>query len=177
VLRHLNYRATVLFSAFTGQRPEATTARLTVGQFKAAINQQKPVIDVLPEQDKIRMRHYCPLHPQVVEAVKPLLNGWDNEKPIFAQLWFARWLRKCQIPLTYGHQRFVPGDLRKYCEQQGDILRWNESNRVYVLTHGVSSVFWRHYRNPLPETVYQVYMKSWRDVTLGQSLSGRHDAF
>jgi integrase len=61
--QRLNYTAIVLFSAFTGQRPEATTARLTIGQFRATINQQKPVVDVLPEQDKIRMQHYCPLHP------------------------------------------------------------------------------------------------------------------
>lgn len=69
---HLNYRALVLFGAFTGQRPQATTARLTVGQFRTAVSQKKPVIDVLPEQDKIRMQHYCPLHPQVVDALTPL---------------------------------------------------------------------------------------------------------
>jgi hypothetical protein len=51
---YLHFKAIVLFSAFTGQRP-ATTARLTVGQFKTAISQKKSVIDVLPEQDKIRM--------------------------------------------------------------------------------------------------------------------------
>lgn len=68
----LNYQALVLFGAFTGQRPQATTVRLTVGQFRAAVKQKKPVIDVLPEQDKIRMQHYCPLHPQVVDALQPL---------------------------------------------------------------------------------------------------------
>lgn len=44
---YLHYRAIVLFSAFTGQRPQATTARLTVGQFKTAINLKKPVVTVL----------------------------------------------------------------------------------------------------------------------------------
>ncbi|MGZ4908682.1 MAG: hypothetical protein ACXV6K_08645 [Halobacteriota archaeon] len=29
---YLHYRALVLFGAFTGQRPQATTARLAVGQ-------------------------------------------------------------------------------------------------------------------------------------------------
>jgi hypothetical protein len=165
--QRVDYKAIVLFSAFTGQRCEATTARLKVGQFREAISQQKPVIDILPEQDKIRMQHYCPLHPQVVDAVRPLLDGRQNEERIFAQLSFARWLRKYRIPLRYGNQRFVPGDLRKYCEQQGDMLRWNESNRAYVLTHGVAGVQWSHYRNPLPEHVYDVYIKYWADVTLG----------
>jgi integrase len=70
--RHcLNYKGLVLFGAFTGQRPLATTARLTVAQFADAVKMQKPVVDILPWQDKIRMQHYCPLHPQVVEAIQP----------------------------------------------------------------------------------------------------------
>jgi hypothetical protein len=31
---YLNYQALVLFGAFTGQRPQATTPRLKVGQFR-----------------------------------------------------------------------------------------------------------------------------------------------
>jgi len=46
---NLNYKAMVLFGAFTGQRPLATIARLTVWQFKEAVKLEKPVIDVLPE--------------------------------------------------------------------------------------------------------------------------------
>ncbi len=51
----LNYKAMVLFGAFTGQRPLATIARLTVGQFREAVKRDKPVVDILPWQDKIRM--------------------------------------------------------------------------------------------------------------------------
>ena len=65
-VHYLNYKAIVLFGAFTGQRPLATIARLTTGQFEEAVKMKKPVVDVLPWQDKIRMQHYCPLHPQVV---------------------------------------------------------------------------------------------------------------
>jgi len=32
------------------------------------------------------------------------------------------------------------------------------------LTHGVSGVEWSHYKHPLPEYVYEVYMKYWNDV-------------
>ncbi|MFZ0926351.1 MAG: hypothetical protein WCE82_09715 [Halobacteriota archaeon] len=72
---YLNYKALVLFAAFTGQRPLATIARLTVGQFQEVVKLEKPIVEVLPQQDKIRMQHYCPLHPQVVEAIVPLLDG------------------------------------------------------------------------------------------------------
>jgi hypothetical protein len=27
------------------------------------------------------------------------------------------------------------------------------------MTHGVSGIDWKHYKNPLPEHVYDVYMK------------------
>jgi hypothetical protein len=161
----LNYQALVLFGAFTGQRPQATTTRLTVGQFSAAVSQKKPVIDVMPEHDKIRMQHYCPLHPQVVGALQPLLNGREGE-PMFKQLSFERWLEQQKVPLLHVSHHFVPGDLRKFCEQQGDILQWDQSNKNYILTHGVSGVDWRFYKHPLPEHVYDVYMKYWKGVAL-----------
>lgn len=33
-----------------------------------------------------------------------------------------------------------------------------------IITHGISGVEWVHYKNPLPEYVYDVYMKYWDDV-------------
>jgi hypothetical protein len=69
-----NYGAMVLFSAFTGQRPQATIARLSVRQFRNAVGHDQPLLDIMPEQDKIRMQRYCPLHPAVIEAIAPLLR-------------------------------------------------------------------------------------------------------
>ena len=69
-----HYKAIALFGAFTGQRPQATIAKLTVTQFEEAIQRDAPVLDILPEHDKIRMQHYCPLHPQVVKTLAPLLD-------------------------------------------------------------------------------------------------------
>jgi hypothetical protein len=34
------------------------------------------------------------------------------------------------------------------------------------MTHGVSGIDWKHYKHPLPEHVYEVYMKYWKDVEL-----------
>ncbi len=39
----------------------------------------------------------------------------------------------------------ILGDHRKFAEQYGDIIQWNESNRAYILTHSVSGVNWSHY--------------------------------
>ena len=162
----INYRAMVLFGAFTGQRPLATIARLTVRQFKEAVKMDKPVLDVLPEQDKIRMQHYCPLHPQVVEAMMPLLDGRPEEEAVFKQLLFQRWLKQNEIRLLHSNVRIVNGDLRKFAEQHGDTIQWEQSNRAYILTHGVSGVDWRFYKHPLPDSVYDIYMKYWGGVSL-----------
>jgi hypothetical protein len=61
--RSAQYSAFVLFGAYTGQRSEATTAKLTVGQFREAISADKPVLLVDSSQDKVRMSHYVPLPP------------------------------------------------------------------------------------------------------------------
>jgi hypothetical protein len=89
--------------------------------------------DVLLDQDQIRMQHYCPLHPQVLDAVRLLL-----------------------------------GDLRKFAEQYGDTIQWDQSNKAYM-THGVSGIDWKHYKHPLLEHVYDVHMQCWRDVDLQQT--------
>jgi len=119
---------------------------------------------VLRERDKIRMQHYRPLHPQVVDALQPLLNGRGDEEPMFKQLSFERWLKQQKMPLLHGCHQFLPGDERKFCEQHGDILQWDQSNKNYILTHGVSGVDWRFYKHPLPENVYDAYMRHWKDA-------------
>jgi hypothetical protein len=39
-------------------------------------------------------------------------------------------------------------------EQMGDILQWDQSNKNYILTHGVSGVDWRFYKSPRPGLVF-----------------------
>jgi integrase len=164
-VHYLNYKAIVLFGAFTGQRPLATIARLTAGQFEEAVKMKKPVVDVLPWQDKIRMQHYCPLHPQVVEAIEPVLEGRFDDERVFEQLSFQEWLKYTDIRLLQGGARIVNGDLRKFAEQQSDLLQWDQSNKNYILTHGVNGVDWRFYKSPRPEPVYDIYMQYWAPVS------------
>jgi hypothetical protein len=63
-----------------------------------------------------------------------------------------------------GH--FVLGDLSKFAEQYGDVIQLDESNRAYILTHGVSGISWAHYRHPLPEHGYDVYLQYRGNVRL-----------
>jgi hypothetical protein len=34
------------------------------------------------------------------------------------------------------------------------------------MTHGVCGIDWKHYKHPLPENVYDIYMQYWKDVKL-----------
>jgi len=158
------YAAFVIFGAFTGQRPDATIAKLTVGQFREALKSKKPVLTVNSDQDKIRMQHYVPLHPQIAEAMQPVLGDCKNEETAFRYNSFIMWIKRQKIPMLHFKGHFVLGDLRKFAEQHGDVIQWEHSNRAYILTHGVSGVDWSHYKHPLPDSVYDVYMKYWGEV-------------
>jgi len=54
-------------------------------------------------------------------------------------------------------------------EQHGDIIQWDQSNGVYILTHDVSGVEWSKDRNLLPKNVYEVYVQYWKNVDLNIS--------
>ncbi len=139
-------------------------AKLTVGQFREALRSDKPCMGVKSSQDKIKMQHYVPLHPQVIQAIQPLVEGRGDDELLFEYTSLLQWVKREKIPLTRIASHFVLGDLRKFAEQHGDIIQWDQSNRSYILTHGVSGVSWSNYRRPLPEHVYGIYMKYWEDV-------------
>ena len=105
----------------------------------------------------------------MVAAITLQLDGRADDELMFKQLSFERWLRQQSVPLTHGDKLFLPGDLRKFCEQMGDVLQWDQSNKNYIRTHGVSGVDWRFYKSPRPDSVYQIYMQYWRHVTFNGS--------
>src|SRR5208337_4215163 len=114
----------------------------------------------------IRKAHYVPLHPRVVEVLKPLLAGRDDDELMFTHSSFLQWIKRQKIPMSRFEKHFVLGDLRKFAEQHGDNIEWNMSNRLHILTHDVSRVRDEHYLRPLPESVYHIYMKYWKEVDL-----------
>lgn len=93
-----------------------------------------------------------------------LSDGRDDNEHTFILESFRKLLQKQKIPLIRCSSHFTASDLRKFAEQEGDIIGWNESNRPYVLTHGVRGVEWTNYRHPLPDSVYDVNMKYWTNV-------------
>ncbi len=162
--RALQYTAFVIFGAYGGQRSNATMMKLTVRQFREALRREKPCVKIGSEQDKVRLEHYVPLHPRVIRVIRPLLDDQSDDDRMFEYESLVMWVKRQQIPMSQFKGHFVLGDLRKFCEQYGDIIQWDQSNRAYVMTHGVSNIEWKHYRHPLPDSVYDVDMKYWADV-------------
>ena len=59
---------------------------------------------------------------------------------------------------------FISGDLHKFAEQYGDSVQWIESNRVHIITHGVSGIEWAYSLFRCQSTFYDVYKNYWNDV-------------
>jgi hypothetical protein len=89
--RFQQYTAFVLYGALTDQRSLSTISKLTVSQFQEAIKSDKPCIEVRSSQDKIKM-HYMPLHPQVIQAIEPLLDNRNGANVIFDYNSLAMWV-------------------------------------------------------------------------------------
>ncbi|PWR70243.1 hypothetical protein DK846_15110 [Methanospirillum lacunae] len=164
--RAMQYRTVILLGAYTGQRSEATLSKITVGDVRKALGTDKPCMSIPSDKDKIRMAHYVPIHPHLIEPLSCLISGRENDELLSSYHSINMWLKHKKFPLSRCQHHFILGDLRKFAEQHGDAICWNDSNRSYILTHGVSGVQWAHYKSPLPEYVYDVYMHAWKNIIL-----------
>lgn len=50
-------------------------------------------------------------------------------------------------------------------------------NRKYVLAHGMTGVDWKHYKHPLPEDVYDTYMRALQRSFPGLQAARLHATF
>jgi len=94
----------------------------------------------------------------------------DDAKLFFMFNSFQNWIERQRIPLARvrdpSKARMWLSDFRKFAEQFEDTIRWDCTNRKYVLAHGMTGVDWEHYKHPLAEDVYDSYMQDWRDIKL-----------
>ena len=143
-----NYRAFELLASYTGLRPR-TIQRLTVGQFTAALDKEKPVLHVLAEQEKNRVEHYVPLHPFIVSAISEVLAHDFGEKkdgkPFFLFNSFEKWLERQKIPLPQGRDpseaHLWLSDFRKFAEQFGDTISWDATLYMASIWPPLSNCF------------------------------------
>jgi hypothetical protein len=161
-LRHITF---ILFLAYGGQRP-MTAERITAGQFKLALAQNPPVLTVLASQDKVKMEHYCPLHPVLIPYLTKLIEGKSDDERVFSVNAMRLWLYGCPQSLTKTVGRLRTMDLRKFFEQKSDELGFTDAHKNLMMSHGCSSINWTSYKGFLPEVVYARYIEKWGDVKI-----------
>ena len=163
----LQYRSLILFLAYSGQRV-TTAARITVKQIREALRQDPPVLTVKPEQDKIRMQHYVPLHPTIVPLLTELIAKRADDELAFSYTSLMRWLKENPVELTRDMGKMDLMSIRKGFEQISDHIGFVDAHKNYIMSHGVSSVNWAAYKQFLPEDVYEIYMRYWGSVQLDE---------
>src|SRR5659263_42363 len=99
-----------------------------------------------------------------------ILAKTTTTSPSFCSTHLKSGLERRKIPLPRvrdaSKAHLWLSDFRKFAEQFGDVIGWETTNRKYVLAHGMTGVDWEHYKHPLPEDVYDTYMRYWRDIDL-----------
>ena len=73
-----NYRAFFPFLAYSGQRPQTGT-RIRAGQFRNALKYDPSVLTVEVEEDKNRMSHLVPLHPQIIKPIQEAIVALGDD--------------------------------------------------------------------------------------------------
>jgi hypothetical protein len=160
-----NYCCAILFLAYSGQRV-ITACRITVGQFRDALDQSPSVLTIHANQDKIRLEHYAPLHPLIVPFIIDAIEGRSSDECLFSYEGLKQWLSRNPVPLSQIKGNLQLKDLRKFFEQKSDEIGFNDANKNFIMSHGVSSINWTSYKQFLPENVYKTYIKYWGCVEI-----------
>jgi len=161
----LRYKTTLAFLAYSGQRPQ-TAGKLTVSQFKEALSREPFVLTVKASQDKIRMEHYVPLHPMLIELIQPLMSNMKDSDNLFTYQGLSVWLKKHPVALSRIQGKLESKDVRKFFEQKSDEIGFTDANKNFIMSHGVSSINWTSYKQYLPENVYKKYLEYWGSVVI-----------
>jgi hypothetical protein len=173
--RKANFMALIQFLAYSGQRP-LTASKVSIQQLKEALSCSPPVLKVEAAQDKIGMEHYVPLHPNLIACLTDVMEDtdrfWDRLGMIggscraFDYLGAQRWLRDHPVAMKHTRGKLDLKDIRKFFEQKSDEVGFNDANKNFIMSHGVSSINWQSYKQFLPENVYKRYMVCWGPVDL-----------
>jgi hypothetical protein len=131
----------VMFGAFTGQRPYSTIKHSglnSLGQHSSLTSLSLTLN--LTGQDRDGALRAAASTACTHEGSSLSRQGWKRTGVYAREL--RKWLQNLRIPLARCSSHFVTSDLRKFAEQHGDVVGRNESNRAYILTHGVRGIEW-----------------------------------
>lgn len=124
------------------------------------------------EKDKERFPHWVPLHPVVVEWLKPVLkyshlNHRAKSDIIFSYTKIRHILKELDVKAMHTGKSISYGHFRKFFEQMcNNVLMLHPGLRDYIMSHNTGSLDVQSYDGKLPVEIYQQYMEKWKSVDL-----------
>ncbi len=165
----LKFIAAILFAAYTGQRPQATIAKLSFEDLTTALERNPPMLWVPEEKDKERFPHWVPLHPVVVGWLKPVLEYKhlaQSDRP-FPYDPLRKLIDRIGVKAVHTGRKITYSHLRKFFEQMcNNVLMVHPGLRDYIMAHNTGSLDVQSYDGKLPSEIYEQYMAAWKDVNL-----------
>ncbi|RLI78131.1 hypothetical protein DRP05_08240 [Archaeoglobales archaeon] len=180
----IKYIANVLLAAYTGQRPDATISKLTFQDLEKALSRDPPFLWIPEEKDKESFPHWVPLHPVVVEWLKPVIELRDlspskpRNKIVFPYSSMKKMFDKINVKAIHTGRKITYSHLRKFFEQMCNnvlVVQLPDGRMVpaihpglrdYIMAHNTGSLDVQSYDGKLPVEIYEQYIAAWKDVNL-----------
>ena len=175
----IRFTTAVLFGAYTGQRPDATSGKLTFEEIEEALSRSPPILWIPEDKDKENFPHWVPLHPVVVEWLKKLIQMKDQTTTdkIFPYDQIRVVFDKINVKAVHTNRKITYSHLRKFFEQMcnnvlmvhvegGTVPAMHPGLRDYIMAHNTGSLDVQSYDGKLPVEIYDQYMTAWKDVDL-----------
>ncbi|MBE8540389.1 hypothetical protein [Geoglobus acetivorans] len=169
----IKFIAFVLLASYTGQRPESTLVKLTLNDIREALERDPPMLWIPEEKDKESFPHWVPLHPVVVEWLKPVIEFYDihpqgpSDNRLFHKYPVYKLLKKINVKAIHTGIPIRPSHFRKFFEQMcNNVLMVHPGLRDYIMAHNTGSLDVQSYDGKLPSEIYYQYMEKWGKVNL-----------
>ena len=169
----IKFIAFVLLTSYTGQRPESTLVKLTLEDFEEALKRDPPMLWVPENKDKENFPHWVPLHPIVVEWIKPVIEFYEihpqgpSNNKVFDHQSIVKVLRRVNVRAVHTGIPIRPSHFRKFFEQMcNNVLMVHPGLRDYIMAHNTGSLDVQSYDGKLPSEIYEQYMAAWGKVNL-----------
>lgn len=168
----IKFIAAILLAAYTGQRPDATIAKLDFKDLEEALSRKPPMLWIPEEKDKESFPHWVPLHPVVVEWLKPVLEFHHvqpqaSKNSVFPYNSIRKLFTRIDVKAIHTGRKITYSHLRKFFEQMcNNVLMFHPGLRDYIMAHNTGSLDVQSYDGKLPLEIYDQYMQAWRKVNL-----------
>ena len=158
----------VLFASYTGQRPQATIAKITISELEEALNRRPTLLWIPEDKDKERFPHWVPIHPVLSKWLEAYISiAKDSNAKAFPYDPIRKALNDLNVKAIHTGRKIVFSHFRKFFEQMcNNVLGVHSGLRDNIMSHNTGSLDVQSYDGKLPSEIYEQYMIAWKDVNL-----------